>query len=81
MNVQRPDSIIAATDLLLAKVMNHKEYFKFFANYIPLAYRPGESTIMDAEAVQVHMVKNYFTPEKAFWSDIADIAALARQAM
>lgn len=80
LTVQRPDSIIAATDLLLAKVMNHKEYFKFFANYIPLAYRPGESTIMDAEAVQVHMVKNYFTPEKAFWSDSADLAALARQA-
>ncbi len=80
LTVQRPDSIIAAADFLLAKVAGNKEYFKFFANYVPLAYRPGESTIMDAEAVQVHMVKNYFTPEKAFWSDSADLAALARQA-
>ncbi|MCF8237390.1 MAG: DUF5106 domain-containing protein [Saprospiraceae bacterium] len=80
LTVQRPDSLIASTDILLAKVADYKDYFKFFANYIPLAYRPGESTIMDAEAVQVHMVKNYFTPEKAFWSDSADLAALARQA-
>lgn len=80
LTVQRPDSIIVATDFLLAKVANEKEYFKFFANFIPLFYRPGESTIMDAEAIQVHMVKNYFTPEKAFWSDSADLNALARQA-
>ncbi|HRW74794.1 MAG: redoxin domain-containing protein [Lewinellaceae bacterium] len=77
---QRPDSIIAATDILLAKVANDKEYFKFFANFIPLFYRPGESTIMDAEAIQVHMVKNYFTPDKAFWSDSSELNALARQA-
>lgn len=80
LTVQNPDSIIAAADFLLAKVAGEKDYFKFFANYVPLAYRPGESTIMDAEAIQVHMVKNYFTPEKAFWSDSSDLAALAKQA-
>lgn len=76
---QMPDSIIFSADRLLAKVANHPEYFKFFANVIPLTYKPGESTLMDAEAVQVHMVKHYFTKEKAFWASEEDLRALQKQ--
>lgn len=80
LTVQSPDSIISATDRLLARVDPQSEYFKFFANFIPLAYRPGESTLMDAEAVQVHMVNNYFTSEKAFWATPDDLMKLQKQA-
>lgn len=77
---QNPDSIIVATDRLIARVGDNKDYIRFFANFIPLTYRPGESTLMDAEAIQVHMVKKYFTPEKAFWATPAELSALAKQA-
>lgn len=80
LTLQHPDSIIFSADRLLAKVADAPEYFKFFANFIPLTYRPGESSLMDAEAVQVHMVKNYFTKEKAFWASEEDLAKLAKQA-
>jgi thiol-disulfide isomerase/thioredoxin len=80
LTLQHPDSIIFSADRLLAKVADYPEYFKFFANFVPLTYRPGESSLMDAEAVQVHMVKNYFTKEKAFWSTDEDLAKLAKQA-
>ncbi len=77
---QNPDSIIFATDRLLARVGDNKDYIRFIANFVPLTYRPGESALMDAEAVQVHMVKKYFTPEKAFWATPEELAALAKQA-
>lgn len=69
LTVQHPDSINQAADFLLQKVLNRPEYYKFFANWITLQYEPTKTTLMDPEAVFVHMVQNYFTYERAFWSD------------
>lgn len=65
--VQVADSVIASSDYLIKKVLNNKEYFQFFCNWIAINYEPGKTTIMDPQAVRVHLTKNYFTHEKAFW--------------
>lgn len=79
---QLPDSIAASTDRLIAKVDDgeHPEYFKFFVNWVAIQYQPTKTTLMDSEAVMVHMVQNYFTNEKAFWSEPAEIQGLQQRA-
>ena len=78
--VQNPDSIISATDYLINKVLDKPEYFKYFSNWITLKYEPTKTTLMDAEAVYVHMVQNYFTKERAFWSDSVEVYGLQQRA-
>ena len=80
LTVQHPDSINKSAGLLVDKVLNHKEYLKFFANWITLYYDPEKTTLMDPEAVFVYMVKNYFKPELAYWSDSAEVYALQLRA-
>lgn len=77
---QNPDSIIASTDALVAKVPEQSEYFKYFVNWVALQYEPAKTTLMDAEAVYVHMIKNYFTYDRAFWSDSTEVYALQLRA-
>lgn len=80
LTVQHPDSIIKSTRLLLDKVLDHKEYFKFFANWITIKYEPTKTSLMDSEAVFSYMIKNYFTYDRAFWSDSAEVYALQLRA-
>ena len=78
---QNPDSIIASTDFLVSKVDgSYPYYFKYFTNWIALQYQPTQTTLMDAEAVSVHIIKNYFTNEKAFWADAATVQGLQQRA-
>jgi peroxiredoxin len=77
---QNPDSIRSSTTFLMNKVMDATEYYKFFANWITLQYDPLETTLMDPEAVYVHMIQNYFTYDKATWSDSTEIYALQLRA-
>ena len=77
---QNADSINAAADALLQQVLDKKEYYRFFANAITLKYQPGRAEIMDPEAVYVHMIRNYFTPERAFWADTMMLYGLQNQA-
>ncbi|MCB0628721.1 MAG: redoxin domain-containing protein [Lewinella sp.] len=80
LTVQHPDSINAAVDLLLGKVLNHPEYYQYFANWIMLNYDPEKTTLMDPQAVFVHMAKNYFTYDRAFWSDSTEVYAIQLRA-
>lgn len=83
LTAQNPDSLIAATDYLLQKVVDDedkKAFFKFFANWITLQYEPTKTSLMDAEAMYVHMVQNYFTRERAFWSDSMTVYGLQQRA-
>ncbi|MBU6339991.1 MAG: TlpA family protein disulfide reductase [Bacteroidetes bacterium] len=75
---QRPDSIIVVADALVRKVIPYKEYFKFFANWIALNYENGKTTVMDGEAVYVHIVQNFFKPELAFWDTPANLEKLQK---
>lgn len=80
LTAQNPDSIIYAADFLVKKVLDQDEYYKYFVNWITLHYEPEKSTVMDADAIYVHMVKNYFTKERAFWSTEFEIEHLQRKA-
>ncbi len=66
---QNPDSIKAAADNLLTRVLDHGHYYQFFSNWIVFKYEPTKTTLMDAEAVFVHMIQEYFSYNRAFWSD------------
>lgn len=76
-------SIITSTDEVLSKVVdnpNRKEYFQVISNWIAMQNQPGKATYMDAEAVYVHLVQNYFTRERAVWADSMEIYALQKRA-
>jgi len=77
---QSPDSIRKYSSILVDKVLPYPQYFKMIANWIAIEYEPGKTTLMDAEAVFVHMVQNYFTRELAFWSDSMEVYALQQRA-
>lgn len=77
---QHPDSINKAANYLIQKALNYPEYYKFFANWITLNYEPSKTTLMDPEAVYVNMIQNYFTYDRAFWSDSAEVYALQLRA-
>lgn len=77
---QNPDSINSAASFLINKVLNYPEYFKYFANWIALQYDPEKTTLMDPQAVFVHMIQNFFTYDRAFWSDSTEIYALQLRA-
>lgn len=77
---QNANAIISSADKLLEKVLPHPEYFKFVANWITLQYEPGKTTVMDGAAIHVHMIQNYFTRERAFWSDSMTVYGLQQRA-
>lgn len=81
---QLPDSINLYADKLIGRVLKTPnyipEYFKYFANWVVLNYEPGKSTLMDPQGVFVHMAQNYFTYEKAFWSDSTEIYRIQQRA-
>lgn len=77
---QNPDSIINAADYLIRQVPPESAYYKFFTNWIAATHEPGKVPIMDAEAIYVHMVRNYFTAEKAFWLEPAQAQGLQMRA-
>lgn len=81
LTVQHPDSIISSAKYLIDKTLDKPEYFKFFVNWIALKYEPTKSTLMDSEAVFVFMIQNYFTKERAFWSDSLNVWRLQERAM
>lgn len=73
-----PDSIIAAADWLVSQAKNSKENFKYTVHYITSTYE--RSNVMGMEAVFVHMAKNYYTRDKAFWADSATVAKIQERA-
>ncbi|HFA49813.1 MAG TPA: redoxin domain-containing protein [Bacteroidetes bacterium] len=77
---QNPDSIKASASFLVDQTLDHPVYFKYFANWITLKYEPTKTTLMDSEAVFVHMVQNYFTYDRAFWSDSVEVHGLQLRA-
>ena len=77
---QSPDSIKYYASFLIDKVLPYPQYYKYIANWITLEYEPAKTTLMDAEAVFVHMIQNYFTKERAFWSDSMEVYALQQRA-
>jgi peroxiredoxin len=69
--VQYPDSVIPYADFLVQRASGNKETFKYMVWYLTNNYET--SNIMGHDAVFVHLVKNYYTKEKAFWTDDATL--------
>lgn len=67
--------MIRSIDLLLEQVRDKPEYYRFFAEWIAQDFRMPEGPFMDPEAVQVYMVENYLTRERAFWADSIQVYA------
>jgi thiol-disulfide isomerase/thioredoxin len=67
LTIQIPDSINKAADGLIARLNPGSEMFKYVVWWITNHYET--SKIMGMDAVFVHMVRNYYTKEKAFWVD------------
>jgi len=80
LTAQYPDSINASADLLINKVLDFPEYYRYFVNWITLKYEPTKSTLMDPESVYVHMITNYFTEERAVWSSKYEVDYLQKKA-
>ncbi len=80
MTVQNADSIIAATKFLVDQVLDKPEYFKYFTNYVALYYEPGKTPVMDPNAIFVFIAQNYFTKERAFWTDATQAEAIQKRA-
>ncbi|GJM36269.1 MAG: hypothetical protein DHS20C18_52700 [Saprospiraceae bacterium] len=80
LTVQHPDSIIASAAYIVDKTLDYPEYFKFFANWITLQYEPTKTKLMDSEAVFTYMIQNYFTYDRAFWSDSVQVHGLQLRA-
>jgi thiol-disulfide isomerase/thioredoxin len=77
---QNADSINASTKFLVDQVLDYKEYFKYFTNYVALYYEPGKTPVMDPNAIFVFIAQNYFTQERAFWTDSVQVAAIQKRA-
>ena len=77
---QNADSITKYASLLVDQTLDHPTYFQFFANWITNNFDAKNTTIMDPQAVFVHMIQNYFTYDRAFWSDSANIYGLQQRA-
>ncbi|MCB0686946.1 MAG: redoxin domain-containing protein [Saprospiraceae bacterium] len=80
LTTHKPDSIIASADYLLNKTFDYPLFYKYIANWIALKYEPTKTNLMDSEAIFVHMVQNYFTYDRAFWSDSASVYSLQLRA-
>ncbi len=74
----QPDSLIKATDFLVKKALPYPAYFKFFTNFIALQHENTKTTVMDGEAVYVHIIKNYFTDELATWDTRENLEKLRK---
>lgn len=71
---QNADSLIRYSDELIARTKGNKELFKFVVNWIALEYKTPKT--MGTEALYVHMIDTYWTPELAFWSNPEEIKGL-----
>ncbi|HQU99606.1 MAG TPA: DUF5106 domain-containing protein [Bacteroidia bacterium] len=69
--LQQPDSIIAEADKLVALAEKDTEVFKYTVWYITHEFET--SKIMGMDAVFCHMVKKYYTRDKAYWLDDASL--------
>ncbi len=79
---QQPDSIIISLERLLEQLpsFEQSEYYKYFVNWVALKYEPAKTSLMDSEAVFVHIAQNHITYDRAFWTDSTNVYAIQLRA-
>lgn len=65
LTVQSPDSLIAGCDLLLSKVKQNKELFKY--TLITLTNKYASSKTICFDNIYLHLVDQYYLSGRAFW--------------
>ncbi len=75
---QTPDSVNAAADYIISKARKSPDMFKFLVNYV--SYQYETSNIMGMDAVFVHMVKTYYTPQIATWESASHLEKMRERA-
>lgn len=75
---QRPDTINKEADWILSQTKPDSELFKYAVHYITNTFE--KSKIMGMDGVFVHMAKNYYTHDLAFWVDSAQIEKIQERA-
>lgn len=71
LTLQMPDSINKEADYIISQLNPGSEMFKYVVWWVTNTYET--SNIMGMDAVFVHMAENYYTKEKAFWVDDAQL--------
>jgi len=72
--VQIPDSLITASDEVLAKANPSGDIFKYMLVYF--LNNMANAKIMGMDAVYVHLVKNYYSKGFATWVDSAQLSKI-----
>ncbi|MCB9336049.1 MAG: redoxin domain-containing protein [Flavobacteriales bacterium] len=75
---QQHDSINKAVDWIIQQMDPTSELFKYTVIYVTNTFE--RSKIMGMDAVFVHMAKNYYTHELAFWVDSAQVEKIQDRA-
>ncbi|HMT30597.1 MAG TPA: DUF5106 domain-containing protein [Bacteroidia bacterium] len=71
LTLQMPDSINKEADNIISRLKPGSEMFKYVVWWVTNAYET--SNIMGMDAVFVHMAETYYTKEKAYWVDEAQL--------
>jgi len=75
---QQADSIMEGVKFILEKTnKGNKEIFSFTVNHLLLTYQ--EPPVMGGEKIFCYTVDNYFTKEKAYWTDTVNIYRARQQ--
>lgn len=80
LTMQNPDSLIAQADILIDKSLVNQEMFKFISNWLLIKYQPTKTSVMDGEAVFVHIIDKYMTKELATWYNDKELADIKKKA-
>lgn len=72
------DSVIAESDMILAKMKNSENLFKFTLNW--LSTNAQESKVMGMDKVFVYLVENYYAHGQATWLSEEDLAKYIKRA-
>lgn len=78
MIMQHPDTMMKEADLLMAKLKDSTDMFKYVAHH--LTYYFESSKVMCMDGAFVHMVNKYYKTGRAFWLDKDKLAKVIERA-
>lgn len=79
LQVQVPDSLIKAIDLVLAKTKKASESYRYFAVHYLNEY--ANSKFVGMDAVYVHLAEKYYASGQAPWVDSTQLAKIVENAV
>jgi thiol-disulfide isomerase/thioredoxin len=77
---QNPDSIKKQADYIIKKSMVNDPIYLFISNWIALQYQPTKTSVMDGEAVYVHIIDTYFNEKTSHWFKAGELDKLKKKA-